>query len=422
MGFQRDVIEALTSNSREPLETVDQAIEVMYDPRRHGFTAGDDFLNQLGRITGASCLICMNNEAEHNPGGQRDDGRVTFIVPQPPTQLVGLNEYLSKMKEEPQEAPAASDEEMQTCDICYEERPVSQFFGLSCEHKFCKVCLSEHLETNIKDGQVVKIPCMQHGCAVEFEESDVKLFGSEEIFKKYVRFKMNINVDLDPNLRWCPRNGCMNFVRRPNRLRKRAVCACGQEVCMRCGAVYHGWVRCANVGDAEFIQFARANNVKPCPKCRIPTDKYTGCNHITCQKCRYEWCWVCYGNYRAPGGHYGGPIFFCPGSQFGDSNDNCTLFKILLLILFGPIGMLLVPILAGLIAPLAILFTKRSPELINLILTVLALPLGNAAGIVAGCLLFAICAIPFEFVQCIRFFRLLFAKCNVYCCMKCCWI
>lgn len=155
------------------------------------------------------------------------------------------------------------------CDICYEEKGVSQFFGLSCEHKFCKGCLSDHLETMIKEGQVVKIPCMQMGCDQEFFENDVKEFGSEDIFKKYVRFRMNINVDLDPNLRWCPRNGCLNYVRRRNRFKKRAVCTCGQEVCMRCGAAYHGWVRCANVGDGEFQQFARANNLKPCPKCKI---------------------------------------------------------------------------------------------------------------------------------------------------------
>ena len=142
-----------------------------------------------------------------------------------------------------------SDEQLKTCDICYEEKPNSQFFGLSCGHKFCKVCLSEHLQENIANGQVVKIPCMQHGCQVQFEEADVQKFGSEEIFKKYVRFKLNIVVDLDPNLRWCPRNGCLNYVRKPNRFARTATCTCGQSVCMACGAAAHGNIRCANVGD-----------------------------------------------------------------------------------------------------------------------------------------------------------------------------
>ena len=48
---------------------------------------------------------------------------------------------------------------------------------------------------------------MQHGCENEFLEADVRAFGSEALFKKYVRFRLQIDVDLDPNLRWCPRNG-----------------------------------------------------------------------------------------------------------------------------------------------------------------------------------------------------------------------
>lgn len=113
------------------------------------------------------------------------------------------------------------------CDICYEEKPLKEFFGLSCNHKFCKSDMSEHLETNIMNGQVLKIPCMQHGCTVEFQEADVQAFGSEDLFKKYLRFKMQIDVDLDPNLRWCPRNGCMKYVRKRGVLRKTARCECG---------------------------------------------------------------------------------------------------------------------------------------------------------------------------------------------------
>jgi len=98
---------------------------------------------------------------------------------------------------------------------------------------------------------------MMHGCEQQFTEEDVKKFGSEEIFKKYVRFQLNINVDLDSTLRWCPRIGCLNYVKKPSRFAKVATCACGQQVCMRCGAVAHGNVRCANVGDDHFIAFAR---------------------------------------------------------------------------------------------------------------------------------------------------------------------
>lgn len=59
------------------------------------------------------------------------------------------------------------------CDICYDEVAKSQLFGLSCQHLFCKLCLADHLESNITEGQVTKIPCMQLGCEVKFDDDDV---------------------------------------------------------------------------------------------------------------------------------------------------------------------------------------------------------------------------------------------------------
>lgn len=32
---------------------------------------------------------------------------------------------------------------------------------------------------------------------------------------------------------------------------------------------------------------------KPCPRCRAPTFKDGGCNHINCIVCRFPWCWIC---------------------------------------------------------------------------------------------------------------------------------
>lgn len=32
---------------------------------------------------------------------------------------------------------------------------------------------------------------------------------------------------------------------------------------------------------------------KNCPYCHVPIEKSSGCNHMTCTRCRHEWCWVC---------------------------------------------------------------------------------------------------------------------------------
>ena len=39
-------------------------------------------------------------------------------------------------------------------------------------------------------------------------------------------------------------------------------------------------------------------NTKKCPKCKTNIEKNSGCMHMTCQKCRHEFCWLCLGDYK----------------------------------------------------------------------------------------------------------------------------
>jgi E3 ubiquitin-protein ligase RNF14 len=39
-------------------------------------------------------------------------------------------------------------------------------------------------------------------------------------------------------------------------------------------------------------------NTKSCPKCNIPIEKNDGCDHMTCGKCKHEFCWLCLEDYK----------------------------------------------------------------------------------------------------------------------------
>ncbi|CCL98184.1 uncharacterized protein FIBRA_00178 [Fibroporia radiculosa] len=61
--------------------------------------------------------------------------------------------------------------------------------------------------------------------------------------------------------------------------------------------------------DSETANWIKSNT-KECSKCQSTIEKNGGCNHMTCKKCKYEFCWVCMG----------------PWSEHGTSWYNCNRY------------------------------------------------------------------------------------------------
>ena len=208
------------------------------------------------------------------------------------------------------------------CPICIYSYKKEQFFCLDeCKHEYCKNCMAEHLASNIKDGKVKKIRCMDFNCQVEFTEKDVQRFGSDRIYRKYLKFQNDLKVEVDPNLKWCPRTGCSGFAQRERGRcccgwKTTAVCQeCANPMCFKCGAVSHQGTACNSVGNAELRDYIKMANVVKCPNCGFGTEKIDGCNHMTCVKCNYDWCWLCRGKYYDK--HFEDwNVFGCAGGQF----------------------------------------------------------------------------------------------------------
>ena len=57
--------------------------------------------------------------------------------------------------------------------------------------------------------------------------------------------------------------------------------------------------------------------MKKCPNCSIITEKTAGCNHITCSKGNFQWCWLC--NKKYSYAHY--QQGKCRGYQFFKPKD-----------------------------------------------------------------------------------------------------
>lgn len=68
-----------------------------------------------------------------------------------------------------------------------------------------------------------------------------------------------------------------------------------------CQIIRKWLTKCAD--DSETANYISAHT-KDCPKCHICIEKNGGCNHMQCYHCKYDFCWMCLGDWRSHGSEY----------------------------------------------------------------------------------------------------------------------
>jgi ariadne-1 len=199
-----------------------------------------------------------------------------------------------------------------TCDICCDDDPDLTTASVACNHRFCVNCYSHYLTQKIKeDGESRRIECPQDQCNVIVDEATVQRVVDDKILARYRELLNRTFVDDNDYLRWCPAPDCEFAIEChvPSTSLTSIVptvqCACGDIFCFGCGLPDHQPAICSIVkkwlqkceDDSETANWISAHT-KECTKCHSTIEKNGGCNHMTCRKCRHEFCWVCMGKCR----------------------------------------------------------------------------------------------------------------------------
>ncbi|KAI8814532.1 hypothetical protein BJ742DRAFT_746543 [Cladochytrium replicatum] len=203
------------------------------------------------------------------------------------------------------------------CDICCNDEVGLESLALQCGHRFCRDCYSHYLNQKIgEEGESRRIQCMMNGCKVIVDENTIGLLASPQVNQKYHRLLVRTYVDDNEFYRWCPAPGCEYAINAPgipqSGLREvvpTVKCKCGTTFCFGCGLSFDHqpaiceitkkWLQ-KNADDSETANWIHANT-KECTKCGSTIEKNGGCNHMTCKKCAYEFCWVCMGPWQEHG-------------------------------------------------------------------------------------------------------------------------
>ena len=64
----------------------------------------------------------------------------------------------------------------------------------------------------INEGQVTEIRCPEEGCDQNLTRYQIEGVLDDEMSEKYKRFQVGMEVQEDPNRKWCPHPNCDQYV------------------------------------------------------------------------------------------------------------------------------------------------------------------------------------------------------------------
>ena len=195
------------------------------------------------------------------------------------------------------------------CDICCEDEEGLEFFGMKCGHRYCVDCYRHYLTQKIREeGEAARIQCPADGCGRILDSRSLDLLVTPQLNGRYHELLNRTYVEDKDAFKWCPGPDCPNAIecgvkkKDLDKIVPTVECICGYRFCFGCPNPDHQpapcelvkrWLKkCAD--DSETANWISANT-KECPKCNSTIEKNGGCNHMTCRKCKYEFCWMCMG-------------------------------------------------------------------------------------------------------------------------------
>jgi ariadne-1 len=221
-----------------------------------------------------------------------------------------------------------------TCGICMDDEVErDSLVALWCGHTFCTDCWQHYLSMKVKEHST-SITCPgatanKKKCTLVVDDVTVaKLLGDEAAMQRHAESLVDSYVQQRSDLRWCVSPNCTNIIRLTARAAgvfgsDETTCHCGASFCFGCGELPHRpstcdmlreWKKKAGGGDEDMSVQLIATVSRPCPHCKSPIEKNDGCNHMSCVKCSYHFCWHCMGKFGS------GPL----GSTDGYSTHKCN--------------------------------------------------------------------------------------------------
>lgn len=202
------------------------------------------------------------------------------------------------------------------CAICGEKKIISKdFITLDCNHRYCKDCVKDLAVNKIKEMKCSKNDISCPECKEPISIYILQNVLDKETFNAYDNFVVThyqSKIFTEEIAIRCPNSECFYFfVMAKNSGITHHTCeVCKTHFCVNGCKKPHDGKTCEQYrkelmdqeAEEQFNLLVQREKLRQCPKCNIWVHKITGCNHITCKRCKAEFCYICGGaNYGSCG-------------------------------------------------------------------------------------------------------------------------
>jgi len=164
-------------------------------------------------------------------------------------------------------------------------------------------CLTHYCKTEM-DGGKSALLCPIPECRRELSQRECRAIVGVDSFAKLDRMALEEAVLADPTLHLCTSADCTYVAAwsGPEDGPPRLACPmCHAEICLMCGAKWHGAeLSCdeaaaaadRDAAEEATLQYLKRTNVRRCKQCGNGVVKSYGCNKMKC-RCGYRFCYEC---------------------------------------------------------------------------------------------------------------------------------
>ena len=204
----------------------------------------------------------------------------------------------------------ASSSETRDCIVCGDTKPAPDFPAKPptsvCEHtsQTCTSCLQSWMASEIDTKGTEGIKCPE--CPQTLSYADIQRAVSPSTFAIFENLATRAALGALTDFAWCLSPTCTSGQENHANANFMDCAACGYKQCLSHRMPWHTDETCKEYDyrtsgqkkrDEESKTEAMLDNVsKKCPNpkgCGWRIEKIDGCDHMTCRRCRWEFCWVC---------------------------------------------------------------------------------------------------------------------------------